>query len=307
MKKKIWWLTLAIIVSGALYWTVNQLKAEPVLDYALVSPTVKIESFRLARNGDIFQANSATATIISENGLLLTNSHVVLGNQDKPYDVFGVCLSFNDLDDPVCEYAAFLKAYDQDLDLALLQLSPLDNRGGQLGQLPYLTYDYSGNIISGDSLDIYGYPDVGGKTLTKTRGQISGFEAKSSAQYFKTDADISSGNSGGTALDGAGNFVGVPTYILSSYDNIGYVLDIKEATSFINGHLADEPKIEESSYELLKAKMNLFNNAKDNGYWSRRRWMQCRKQNVPGRHPRCGFSGGCWPPTHTFFPWGVGC
>lgn len=259
---------IAILVAVApLYFLVSNLQAEPVKNYNAVSPTVKVQSYRLARNGDIYEAVSASATIISSDGLLLTNSHAVLDDEDDPYDVFGICLSFNENEDPVCEYAAFLMAYDKNLDLALLNLAAVDNRGNFMSKLPYLDYGYQGEVEVGSPLDIYGYPDIGGKTLTRTRGQVGGFEDKSGVRYLKTDTDISSGNSGGTALDSEGNFIGVPTYIMSSYENIGYVLDIKKAQEFIENNLYEEPQIDEQSYSLMKVKLNLLNDTKDTNHY----------------------------------------
>jgi len=234
----------------------------------LVSPTVKVEAYRLARNGDIYQANAASATVISPSGLLLTNSHVVLDYQDDAYDVFAVCLSFKENEEPVCEYSAFLVGYDKYLDLALLQFVGLDNRGGSVPALPYLDYNFSGEATVGQPLDVYGYSDIGGKTLTRTRGQLSGFEDKNGVAYYKTDTDISGGNSGGTALDAEGNFIGVPTYIVSSYENLGYVLDIKAAVYFIEQYRDSQPTVNEQAYEILKVKKNVINDAKDDNVYT---------------------------------------
>ncbi len=259
---------IAILVAAVpLYFLVGSLKAEPVKNYETISPTVKILAYRLAKNGDVYQAVSASATIIRADGLLLTNSHVVIDDKEDPYDVFGICLSFDENEDPACEYSALLMAYDKNLDLALLKMKGINNRGGAIPGLPYLDYNFAGEIEVGGSLDIYGFPGIGGKTLTRTRGQVSGFEDRNGVKYLKTDTDISSGNSGGTAVNAEGNLIGVPTYIISSYENIGYVLDIKEAQQFIADNLYQVPQYNEQAYELMKAKLNLLNQTKDtNGY-----------------------------------------
>jgi V8-like Glu-specific endopeptidase len=224
-------------------------------------------SYRLTKADDLNQANSASATIISPEGLLLTNSHVVLDGLDKPYDVFGICLSFDANEEPACEYSAFLLGYDKRLDLALLKMAVTNNRGGLIGQLPYYNYEFNGEVKIGQTLDIFGYPGIGGKTLTQTRGQVSGYEEQNQVNYFKTDADISGGNSGGAALDENGNFVGVPTYVVSSYENLGYVLDIKQAKSFIDENKDNQPEVNSVALDILKVKLNLLNDAKDNGYY----------------------------------------
>ena len=268
MKKILLILVVALVATIPAYLFINNTAAEPIKDYNLVSPTVKIESYRLARNGDIYQANSASATIISSEGLLLTNSHVALDDHDDVYDAFAICLSFSENSEPVCEYSAYFIRYDKNLDLALLKLSNRDNRGGAMPALPYLDYNFTGDLTVGQPLDIYGYSDIGGETLTRTRGQLSGFEDKNGVSYLKTDADISAGNSGGVALDESGNFIGVPTYIISSYENLGYVLDIKAAVSFINEYKLDEPQINVQAQAILEAKKNILNDAKDNNTYT---------------------------------------
>lgn len=267
MKKLILGVIACLVLAVPLYVLTQHLKAEPVQDYSTISPTVRILSYKLARNGDIYEALTASGTIISPDGFILTNSHVVLDERDDPYDVFGICLSFDENEEPVCEYSAFLMDYDENLDLALLVMSGLDNRGNMLPLLPYYDYSYQGEVTVGQTINIYGYSDIGGKTLTQTQGQVSGFEDQSGVRYIKTDTDISGGNSGGTALNEDGNFVGVPTYLLSSWENLGYVLDIKEAQEFIELAVYGEPQLNEQVYSLLKVKLNLLNDTKDTNYY----------------------------------------
>ena len=66
----------------------------------------------------------------------------------------------------------------------------------------------------GQQLHIFGYPAIGGETITYTSGDISGFTYEAGIQgraWIKTSASISGGNSGGTAIDDQGNLIGVPT------------------------------------------------------------------------------------------------
>jgi hypothetical protein len=64
-------------------------------------------------------------------------------------------------------------------------------------------------------LSIFGFPGIGGETVTFTSGNVSGFSSESKLRYprawIKTDATISGGNSGGTALNDDGYLVGIPT------------------------------------------------------------------------------------------------
>jgi len=63
-------------------------------------------------------------------------------------------------------------------------------------------------------VSIFGYPGIGGETITFTSGNVSGFSSAQGVQgraWIKTDATVAGGNSGGTAVDSEGYLVGVPT------------------------------------------------------------------------------------------------
>ncbi len=90
---------------------------------------------------------------------------------------------------------------------------------------------------------VVGYPASGGETITTTQGQVSGSETQNGYRYFKTDTDFDHGSSGGTVYDANGNFIGVPTYIRSYAENVGYFLDLKEAQPWIQKNIGKAPQI----------------------------------------------------------------
>ena len=66
----------------------------------------------------------------------------------------------------------------------------------------------------GDPIHIFGYPAIGGGTLQYTAGVVSGFnfeEGIDGRAWITTDATMSGGSSGGTAVDAQGRLIGVPT------------------------------------------------------------------------------------------------
>jgi S1-C subfamily serine protease len=63
----------------------------------------------------------------------------------------------------------------------------------------------------GDDLFILGFPGSGGTTITVTSGIYSGMALDWGVEFYKTDAIINHGNSGGAAFDANWNFIGVPT------------------------------------------------------------------------------------------------
>jgi S1-C subfamily serine protease len=73
-------------------------------------------------------------------------------------------------------------------------------------------------LAIGDPIWLVGYPSTGGQgsrvTITCTRGVVSGYESADFGPVLKTDAEITTGNSGGAALDERGRIVGVPTSLV---------------------------------------------------------------------------------------------
>jgi len=131
----------------------------------------------------------------------------------------------------------------------------------------YLPYDNDSEYNVSDTVTVIGYPDTGGRTITYTSGLISGLITEGETTYIKTDADISFGNSGGTAVDDDGNFIGVPTYIVGSYSSevLGYLYPVEEAVSWIKSNISKSPIKNELANAELEEEILRNLNANKNG------------------------------------------
>jgi S1-C subfamily serine protease len=162
---------------------------------------------------------TGSGTIISPDGLVLTNAHVVLS--DRFYNVVDLVVSLTVAQDspPVASYYASIVQADAALDIALIK--PYQDINGHplnynLLDLPFVPLGDSDQLDLGESLAILGYPGIGGETITLTRGEVSGFTAEAAygnRAYIKTSATIAGGNSGGLAVNEQGELVGVPTAV----------------------------------------------------------------------------------------------
>jgi S1-C subfamily serine protease len=164
----------------------------------------------------LYGAGMGSGTILSADGLILTNAHVAF--PDEPgVDYLGVALTVRSDQPPQPAYIAEVVAADRALDLAVLRIvSKLDNSPVTPSslKLPFVPLGDSDGLEVGDELDIFGYPGIGGETVTFTKGVVSGFSLESGITgraWIKTDTTIAGGNSGGTAVDQNGFLVGVPT------------------------------------------------------------------------------------------------
>lgn len=172
--------------------------------------------------------SSGSGTVVLNGTHVLTNAHVVLDDNGHPCRDIAVWFTRSFEEEPSEWVLAGLAAADRALDLAVLQLSePVSaDRGVEVA---------AQQLEPGETIRILGYPDVGGLTMTLTRGVYSGMVDYGSERYIKTDADISEGSSGGAAFDEAGAFIGVPT---AGVEQVGLLIPAGVADQFLERALA---------------------------------------------------------------------
>ena len=180
-----------------------------------------IEGLGAAQLGAVVEVGtpdgSGSAVCVHERGLFLTNWHVVqkLGGGASEDIVLSRTL---DLARPPREsWRAKVIEHDVGSDCALLEVVG-DRHGGPLPpDLRHVTAPLGDDtrLLLGSELVVVGYPGVGTQrsrpTLTLTRGVVAGFERSGAGFALKSDAEITSGHSGGAAYDMAGKLVGLPT------------------------------------------------------------------------------------------------
>jgi S1-C subfamily serine protease len=216
------------------------------LDQALLATVqiiVPVDGQRLSSAG--------SGSVLTDKGHILTNFHVVGDpNTGRLYNREGViyiAVSPPDLKGPPgVEYRAELVRGDQELDLALIRVSAMEDGGDLPANLGLTTVPVgdSDTVRIGDELSIIGFPGLGGDTVTFTKGSVSGF--LTGEGWIKTDAEINAGNSGGAAIDRAGQLVGIPseaaTETVEVPGKIGLVRPVNLARPLIELALRDAGK-----------------------------------------------------------------
>lgn len=191
----------------------------------LISATVQV-LMQLKQGGEYKSFSGGSGTIISADGLIVTNAHVASpasqGDPDNEPDRLVIALIESEDKPPVPAYIAIVKAVDGYLDLAVLQIiSTVDGSSVDTAKLnlPFVELGNPDETHIGDHLNIIGFPAIGGDTITYTDGNVSGFASEpqiGDRAWIKTDATISGGNSGGLAANDDGQIVGVPTSLGAS-------------------------------------------------------------------------------------------
>ncbi len=182
--------------------------------------------------------HTGSGSIISEDGLILTNAHVATpsapgqGASDTPDPAY-LLVSLTDGDDDRPAQAAFRAepiVSDGYLDLAVLQIVG-DAEGNEIevaeADLPEpLPIGSSDELRTGDEITALGYPAIGNVTaqldrpLTVTRGVVSTFQPDevidSERAYIDSDVRLGSGNSGGASINDDGEIVGINTAVITA-------------------------------------------------------------------------------------------
>ena len=191
---------------------------------------------------------SGSGTIIDPKGIILTNRHVVEGAY-KNLCFIGFLESINQepnfgpQNSPNLAEVKYMTT-TKDMDAAVLYL---DNKNNKI--YPYINIwnSSSSNLKFGDKIEVVGYPGIGGSTLTYTSGDFSGFggQADNTQNYIKTTALLEHGNSGGSSYNQKGEFVGIPSMVVSgSLNSIGYILSVDSIKKWLSGFLGNDYKQE---------------------------------------------------------------
>ena len=180
--------------------------------------------------GQAESQSSGSGMIISKDGYVLTNNHVVAGAEKLT-----VMTTSGE------EYDATVIGADEVNDVALLKIEGDED-------FPTVSIGDSDNIQVGQQVCAIGNP-LGELTNTLTVGYVSALDREisesstgSTINMFQTDCAINSGNSGGPIFDMNGNVVGITTakYSSSGYSNaasvegIGFCIPINDAMSIVN-------------------------------------------------------------------------
>lgn len=171
------------------------------------------------------EIGGGTGFIVSSNGLIVTNKHVV-EDDEAQYSVFT-----ND----GTEYKATIEAVHPTLDIAIIQIE------GE--NLPTVTLGDSNEVVLGQTAIAIGNA-LGEFRNTVSVGVVSGLArnvAATSARggteliegVIQTDAAINPGNSGGPLLNTKGEVIGINTAMVAGAQGIGFALPINAAKQSI--------------------------------------------------------------------------
>jgi putative serine protease PepD len=176
--------------------------------------------------GGVFEG-AGTGIVLSEDGLVLTNAHVIGGSDEIQVRLFDGA-----------DHSATLVGSSPDEDLAVIRIEGVDDLvPAELGSSDTLQVGEP-VIAIGNALNLGGPPSVTqGIVSAKDRsiqGPGAGGEDVDLDNLVQTDAAINPGNSGGPLVDVSGQVVGVNTAIIADSQNIGFAIAIDAVKSQID-------------------------------------------------------------------------
>ncbi len=177
---------------------------------------------------------SGSGIIISEDGYIVTNNHVVSSESKSTYYEISEAKSikiklFND----ETQYDATIVGKDSQTDLAVLKIEKTGLTAAEFAD--------SDSVKVGEFAMAVGNPLDLGTTITcgvvsAVNRKVEDSEKTTSYTCIQTDAAINSGNSGGALVNSQGQVIGINTLKVSStgVEGIGFAIPVNSTTDVIN-------------------------------------------------------------------------
>ncbi len=171
---------------------------------------------------ELQQVGGGTGFLISEDGVILTNKHVV-AEDNAQYEV---------ITNEGESFEATVLARDPTNDIAVIKIDIENAPTVELGDSSALQVGQR-VVAIGNALGQFGNTVstgvISGISRSITAGSARGGGTDELANVIQTDSAINPGNSGGPLLDISGKVIGINTAIAQNAQNIGFALPINDA------------------------------------------------------------------------------
>lgn len=180
------------------------------------------------------QRASGSGVLISEDGYIVTNNHVISNSSGSVADEINVTLHDRRI------FKAKLIGRDPNSDIAVLKIDAT--------KLPYLIYGNSSDIKLGQWVLAVGYPlslettvtagivSATGRSIGINKRQTRGGETPIES-FIQTDAAVNQGNSGGALINTSGQLIGINSAILApngTYAGYSFAIPVNIVKKIVN-------------------------------------------------------------------------
>ena len=183
------------------------------------------------------QTGAGSGIILSEDGYILTNNHVISGA-----DKITVYVMPEDEDGEETTYEATLIGSSESHDIAVLKIDATGLNAASFGDSDGLELGEPAVVIGNPMGKVHGYVTAG--IISATEQELTIDDVTINA--IQTDAAINPGNSGGALFDEYGNVVGV-VYAKSSsvsIEGIGYAIPVNNVKELVAQMINDPESVQ---------------------------------------------------------------
>lgn len=189
------------------------------------------------RQREYTQTGAGSGIILSEDGYILTNNHVISGA-----DKITVYVMSDDTDGEETTYEATLIGSSESNDIAVLKIDATGLNAASFGDSDAIELGEPAVVIGNPMGKVHGSVTAG--VISATEHELTIDDVTINA--IQTDAAINPGNSGGALFDEYGNVVGV-VYAKSSsvsIEGIGYAIPVNNIKKLVESMINDPESVQ---------------------------------------------------------------
>ena len=216
-------------------------------------------------NGSQGMTGVGTGIIMSKDGYIVTNAHVIYDDEYGYGEASSVQIQMSDEE---TTYDARIVAYDKEADIAVLKIDADNFTPAEFGD--------SSSCEVGEMVVAIGNPLGLQFQNTVTCGIISALDRKvtindNTMTLIQTDTAINNGNSGGPLINSSGQVIGINSAKMSStysgeatVEGIGFAIPMSEAKSIVDdlinyGYVTGRPQLGISCQDVTEAVSQAYN------------------------------------------------
>lgn len=216
-------------------------------------------------NGSQGMTGVGTGIIMSKDGYVVTNAHVIYDDEYGYGEASSVQIQMSDEE---TTYDARIVAYDKEADIAVLKIDADNLTPAEFGD--------SSSCEVGEMVVAIGNPLGLQFQNTVTCGIISALDRKvtindNTMTLIQTDTAINNGNSGGPLINSSGQVIGINSAKMSStysgeatVEGIGFAIPMSEAKSIVDdlinyGYVTGRPQLGISCQDVTEAVSQAYN------------------------------------------------
>ena len=216
-------------------------------------------------NGSQGMTGVGTGIIMSKDGYIVTNAHVIYDDEYGYGEASSVQIQMSDEE---TTYDARIVAYDKEADIAVLKIDADNLTPAEFGD--------SSSCEVGEMVVAIGNPLGLQFQNTVTCGIISALDRKvtindNTMTLIQTDTAINNGNSGGPLINSSGQVIGINSAKMSStyfgeatVAGIGFAIPMSEAKSIVDdlinyGYVTGRPQLGISCQDVTEAVSQAYN------------------------------------------------